>query len=298
MISAMYENGGNTLQRHLDGHSELFSYPFESQVGTKKTSDYLSSFVPHKYRWPQLQIEETVDEIYDDIWDEEVKIRVKAPHMSKFKDVDIQLKDSERKDIFKKLLKNKQLTRANVIEAFYRATQNAWKNYNKSGKEKIYVGYNPVQILDADKIVKDFPDSKILHIVRNPFSAYGETKHRPAPLSLERYINTWNITQLTAINFQKLYPENVILVKFEDLVASPRKFFTTLCKKLDISFEDVLLYPSCNGKKLENIYPWGTVQYPTTTYNKEKAQELSKTEHKKIEALCAHFNEYFDYKEF
>ena len=35
MISAMYENGGNTTQRLLDGHPELFSYPFESQPGTQ-----------------------------------------------------------------------------------------------------------------------------------------------------------------------------------------------------------------------------------------------------------------------
>ena len=38
MISAMYENGGNTAQRFLDGPPELFSYPYESQPGTKSTS--------------------------------------------------------------------------------------------------------------------------------------------------------------------------------------------------------------------------------------------------------------------
>src|SRR5262249_55239671 len=43
MISAMYENGGNTTQRLLDGHPELFSYPFESQPGTKYVLDHLTS---------------------------------------------------------------------------------------------------------------------------------------------------------------------------------------------------------------------------------------------------------------
>jgi hypothetical protein len=41
MISAMYENGGNTTQRLLDGHPELFSYPFESQPGTRYVQDHL-----------------------------------------------------------------------------------------------------------------------------------------------------------------------------------------------------------------------------------------------------------------
>ena len=35
MIGAMYENGGNTTHRFLDGHPQLFVYPFESQLGTR-----------------------------------------------------------------------------------------------------------------------------------------------------------------------------------------------------------------------------------------------------------------------
>ena len=35
MLGAMYENGGNTTHRLLDGHPQLFVYPFESQLGTR-----------------------------------------------------------------------------------------------------------------------------------------------------------------------------------------------------------------------------------------------------------------------
>jgi len=293
----MYENGGNTLQRHLDGHSHIFTYPFESQVGTKNICDYLSSFVPHKYRWSQFQLDESPEQMYEDIWDEEVKIRTKAPQMSKFKNVDIQLDDKERKKIFVKLLK-KNSSRADVVEAFFRSTFLAWKNYKKSGKEDTYLGYNPVQILDAEKIIADFPNAKIIHIVRNPYSAYAETKHRPAPLSLQRYIHTWNVTQLFAVNYAKLFPDNVIIVKFEDLIVNPKKFFTSLCAKLDIPFEEGLISPSWNGKKLDNMYPWGTIQYPTITYNKEKIAELSKREYEEVRSLTSYFNEYFNYKNF
>ena len=41
MISAMYENGGNTTQRFLDGHPQLRVYPFESQLGTRLVSDWI-----------------------------------------------------------------------------------------------------------------------------------------------------------------------------------------------------------------------------------------------------------------
>ena len=52
MIGAMYENGGNTTQRFLDGHPEMFVYPFESQLGTRLVQDALTSVFPVKYRWP------------------------------------------------------------------------------------------------------------------------------------------------------------------------------------------------------------------------------------------------------
>ena len=56
MISAMYENGGNTTHRMLDGHPELFAYPYESQLGTSLVSDYMTSYVPFKYRWPEFPL--------------------------------------------------------------------------------------------------------------------------------------------------------------------------------------------------------------------------------------------------
>jgi len=54
MISAMYENGGNTTHRMLNGHPQLFVYPFESQLGTRKVNDFLESAFPQKYRWPSF----------------------------------------------------------------------------------------------------------------------------------------------------------------------------------------------------------------------------------------------------
>ena len=52
MIGAMYENGGNTTHRFLDGHPQMFVYPFESQPGTRYVNDMLTSMFPVKYRWP------------------------------------------------------------------------------------------------------------------------------------------------------------------------------------------------------------------------------------------------------
>src|SRR5207248_9770872 len=99
MISAMYENGGNTTHRMLDGHPELFVYPYESQVGTSLVADYLSSYVPFKYRWPEFPLSGNVANDYELIFDEEMKVRLRTPERSNFRHADMRLDEAERKKL-------------------------------------------------------------------------------------------------------------------------------------------------------------------------------------------------------
>src|SRR5438046_9725587 len=96
MLGAMYENGGNTTHRFLDGHPQMFVYPFESQLGTRLVSDHLVSLFPVKYRWPVFALHGTAVEDYAAIIDEECKVRVRTPHVSKFRHVTVELSDEER----------------------------------------------------------------------------------------------------------------------------------------------------------------------------------------------------------
>lgn len=296
MISAMYENGGNTLQRHLDGHPELYVYPFESQLGTFKLQDYLVSLFPQKYRWPEFGLDGKFDKDYEAIIDEEFKVRINTPHVSKFRDVsNLGCSNADRKEAFLQWLHQKPRTRANIIEAFFRSTFDVWKTLNQGGKEHVYVGYSPIIGVDAEKIIADFPKVKILHIVRNPYAAYAETKRRPVPYSLQRYVQTWNIVQLLALNFTQLYPRNFILIRYEDMVANKVGFFKKLSVKLGISYSDSMSYPSWNGKRLEHQYPWGTIEIPTEEANEKTIKELTSQEHDEIKKQSTIINKALRY---
>ncbi len=295
MISAMYENGGNTLHRFLDGHPQLFVYPFESQPGTSLVSDSLTSVFPQKYRWGEFSLTGDFLTDYELIIDEEFKRHVKTPFASKFKDAHMNVTDDERKKAFLSYLKNRPRTRANILEAYFVSTFNAWKDYNKSGKEVAYVGYSPIIGVDAEKIFSDFANAHIIHIVRNPYSAYADTKKRPVPYSIKRYMDTWNLVQLMAMNFSHMYPKNFHLVKFEDMVASPKQFFTALTKSIGISYSETLLYRSWNGQKVENLVPWGTIKFATPKANKDTMQELSKKEYEQIKERTSVVNKLLGY---
>ena len=52
LISAADANGGAYLHRLFDGHSQIFTYPFELQLGTGRDLDGLTDRIQPKYRWP------------------------------------------------------------------------------------------------------------------------------------------------------------------------------------------------------------------------------------------------------
>ncbi len=282
MISAMYENGGNTTQRLLDGHPELFSYPFESQPGSKYVLDHLTSMFPVKYRWPVFPLSSTVEADYETIIDEECKVRIKTPQSSKFRDYPMQLSDRDRKAAFVAHMQGKPRTRANLIEAFYRASADAWKDYRRSSKESTYVGYSPIIVVDADKIVTDLPGGHVLQVIRNPWSAYADTKKRAVPLPLAHYITGWCLNQQAALTFSAMYPGRVTLLRFEDIVVDPVGVLGKFLSKLGVGSSPTLAKPSWNGQTLDQVYPWGTVRTPTPEANRATAAELSAAEQEEI----------------
>lgn len=280
----MYENGGNTTHRMLDGHPELFVYPFESQLGTSLSSHFIQTLVPFRYCWPEFPLNGDAAQDYELFYDEEMKARLRTPQRSKFKHAALEIDETERKQFFVDHMKNKSRTNASLVESFFVSTFQSWKNYNKTGHEKAYVGYSPVLALDTEKIFTDMPQAHIIHVVRNPYSGYADTKKRPFPLSLKKYIWTWNIIQHMALTYSHMYPEHFHLVRFEDIAANPKETMNKLANNVGITFNESMLYPSWNGVKLEKIHPWGTILFATPEANQATMDELSLEEKIEIRA--------------
>lgn len=298
MLSAMYENGGNTTHRFLDGHPQMFVYPFESQLGTRRVVDYLSSMFPVKYRWPQFALDADPASDYREIIDEECKVRARTPRVSKFRHAAFDFSDEERLDIYTRYVNESGRSTALNVAAFFRATFDAWKDYQSSGREKIYVGYSPIIIVDADKILRDLPQAHVLHVVRNPWSAYADTKKRPLPLSLNHYMLAWLLNQHFALLFKSQFPGHVHILRIEDVMADSFKTLGDFCARLGMEAAESLRAPTWNGSVLEEVYPWGTIRSATPEANRATALELSDKEREEITDHARPFLEDFDYKNF
>jgi hypothetical protein len=298
MLGAMYENGGNTTHRFLDGHPQLHVYPFESQVGTRHVNDGLTSMFPVKYRWPEFLLSATPAQDYHAIIDEEAKVRSRTPHVSKFRHEPFEMDDDERRDLFVKLVENTGRSRGANMAAFFRATHEAWKDNVRSGEEQFYVGYSPIIVVDAGKILDDLPQAHVLHVVRNPWSAYADTKKRPVPLGLVDYLLQWTLNQHFALLHRERYPDRMHIVRAEDVMADSVGRLTSVLEKLGLRGDDALANPTWNGKQLEQVYPWGTIRSATPEANLATANELSDEEKREIRQRAWQYLEVFDYEDF
>ena len=298
MIGAMYENGGNTTHRFLDGHPQLFVYPFESQVGTRMVNDHLSSLFPVKYRWPVFALDATPFQDYKAIIDEEGKVRARTPKVSKFRHMPFDFSDDERCELYGRLVETSGRSRGANMTAFFQATFDAWKDYNRTGQERFFVGYSPIITVDAGKILSEMPEAHFLHVVRNPWSAYADTKKRPVPMALADYMLGWTLNQYYALLFKEMFPDRLHIVRTEDVMADPHATLGAVCKKLGLEAAESLRTPTWNGNKLEEIYPWGTIRTATPEANRATAAELSAKEQDEIRMRTWQYLDAFDYKNF
>lgn len=298
MIGAMYENGGNTTHRFLDGHPELYVYPFESQIGTKYVNDMLSSVFPLKYRWPVFPLDGTPRGDYKAIIDEEGKVRARTPQVSKFRHMPFDMNDDERCEIYERYIRETGRSAAANVSAFFRATFDAWKDYRRTGREKIYVGYSPIITVDADKILSALPGAHVLHVVRNPWSAFADTSKRPLPMSLENYLLGWTLNQYYALLFREQYPDRVHIVRIEDVMRDSKATLGKVCEKLGIETADSLAKISWNGSELQEVYPWGTIRIPTPEVNLQTARELTPAQISEVRLRARPYLETLDYKSF
>jgi len=206
------------------------------------------------------------------------------------------LSDDERRIIYVNLVLSAGRTRGNNVAAFFKATFEAWKDYKQTGEQTVYVGYSPIIIVDADKILCDFPQAHVLHVVRNPWSAFADTKKRPSPLSLNHYMLGWTMNQYYALHFQTKYPDRVHVIRIEDVMTDAYANLSVLCMNLGVEPADSLRKPTWNGIELEEIYPWGTLRKATLAENQATSKELTDQERAEIRAYAWQYLETFDYK--
>lgn len=110
----------------------------------------------------------------------------------------------------------------------------------------------PVNIVCVPTLLEWFPDSKIIHLLRDPRAVHmsrvkKDVRDSSVPhilLNLRRLPFTYQQTRATAKIYRR-YRErmNYYMMRFEDIVAEPEKSIQALCEFLEVEFLDEMLNP-------------------------------------------------------
>jgi hypothetical protein len=84
-------------------------------------------------------------------------------------------------------------------------------------------------------------------------------------------------------------------VRWEDLVEAPRQALAAVCERIGVSPARCLERPTWNGRRLAEVYPWGTIRTPTPAANRAAAAELSAAESREIQVRAAPYLGVFGY---
>jgi Sulfotransferase family len=95
----------------------------------------------------------------------------------------------------------------------------------------------------ADDVFSEFPDGRIVHMIRDPRDRYASVRHRNGQ-ELSRVgaaTGRWLLSTRAAIRNHARYPDRYLIVRYEDLTRAPAATMRQVCDFVDLSFRPEML---------------------------------------------------------
>lgn len=112
-------------------------------------------------------------------------------------------------------------------------------------KASIFIDKNPMYTFHWEKIISEFPDAKFILMVRNPkafVNSKTQKKHHEERMSSPYFFaHVWNNYAKEIFALKEKHPNNVKVIKYEDLVSDKNVF------------DDIVSFLEINSKKTEGI---------------------------------------------
>lgn len=109
--------------------------------------------------------------------------------------------------------------------------------------KNVFVENTPYNILQAHRLLKLFPEMKLLHVYRDPKDVISSFKHRnygdqDIIINATRFVNIWN----RWIEVRNLLPEGrCVEFNLKDLVNHSKKMIQYICDEIGVPFEKEMM---------------------------------------------------------
>ena len=122
----------------------------------------------------------------------------------------------------------------------------------KATDKKIWAEKTPSNAFVVDHFLNTFLNGKVIHISRNPYDTIASL--------VNRGMSIYNAVAVYLLNTSKIINsnnnENVIVVKYEDLVAHPEKTLRLLLERIDLEFESNILLEDEKVVGIDHMEGW------------------------------------------
>lgn len=143
----------------------------------------------------------------------------------------------------------------------------------------------PDHICELEVIHRYYPNARVIFVVRNPeYAILSRRKHftwnDEASWPIEKHVKKWIDAIEAADRFREAHKQNIILVRFEDLIENRGRVMSSICEFLGTDYRSAELknYTRYSGQQ---ALPW-------ETWKGDTHKNISgKIAHKKIESLSA-----------
>jgi hypothetical protein len=140
----------------------------------------------------------------------------------------------------------------------------------------------PANLWHVPKLIKWFPDAKIIHTFRDPRAILSSQWIKKIESPVEYYFFkpsspmytfmivlhitfAWLYAVFLHKKYQRFYPNNYSLIKFEDVINNPLYSIKKMCRFLEIEFDDQMLKPKQQGSSYSQRITSG---FNVTTLNR------------------------------
>jgi hypothetical protein len=154
-------------------------------------------------------------------------------------------------------------------ELFYAIYEN-WADFQKNPVNIDEVKYisekTPKNEFNYLTLKKWFPDSKFIHIVRDPRDNFLSYSKKFPKMTLLNFVEIWKRSTKHGLAYSKNSPNDYLLVHYEDLVANTSETMEKISSFLSIEFSELLTHPTRNNDAWEGNSMFG--DNSTSVHNK------------------------------
>jgi len=272
LVSAWNDSGGGFLTRLLDGHLRLRGWPFELLLGTSGYRDNAASLIHDRYRWPLFDLSADRETWFDAISDNELKTVLAGNAPALFDAYRLDTSLAAWKAAFLAWPMPAKPERRDIIAGYI----DSWFAIDgtKLAADRV-LGHCPSLIVDAKAILADFPDAKLVHVVRDPVAGLGDFRRRHPQFAARDFAARWTLVNGAALEARARHPDAVMVVRYEKLRDDRERELKRVLDFLELPFEAATLTPTWRGAPLAEMGPFGGVAAASPSYDADMRGTVS-----------------------